>query len=172
MTMRSVAAELGTSAAGLYRYVGSREEILSQMVDLISAEVVQPEPRGEWLAELIGAATSQRALFGAHPWMVEATGSVTVFGPHVLDHLDWGLRVLEPLPAPVSRKLEAIALANGVAALFAPPARSPDPQAFSALDGSRQPQLAAALAQAQPTAASPEVFERVLTGVLRGALGE
>ena len=38
VTMRSVAAALGTSAAGLYRYVASREELVGHMVDLVSAD--------------------------------------------------------------------------------------------------------------------------------------
>ncbi|GMA87472.1 hypothetical protein GCM10025868_27220 [Angustibacter aerolatus] len=69
--------------------------------------------------DLVDVARQQRALFAAHPWLIEAERSLRVLGPHVLDHLDWGLAVLTDLDVPASRKMEAIALANGVAALFA-----------------------------------------------------
>jgi AcrR family transcriptional regulator len=170
VTMRSLAAAVGVSAPGLYRYVASRDELVSHMVDLVSADLEHPPPSGDWISDFLVVAERQRALFRAHPWLTEAMTSLLVMGPHVLDHLDWGLAVLADLPSPPSRKMEAIALTNGVAALFSTASRPIGPEAFAPLDATRQPRLAALLAAAAPAPPAADLFERVLEGVLRAVL--
>ena len=115
-------------------------------------------------------AQRQRRLFQAHPWLAEAERSLRVLGPHVLDHLDWGLAALASVDVAPARKMEAIALANGIAMLFSTPSRALGPEAFAPLDPARQPRLAALFAAAEPAPASPDLFVRVLEGVLRGVL--
>jgi AcrR family transcriptional regulator len=168
--MRSLAAAVGVSAPGLYRYVASRDELVAHMVDLVSAEVEHPSPSGDWVHDITVVAEQQRVLFGAHPWLAEAVASLRFMGVHVLDHLDWGLAVLADVDAPNSRKMEAIALANGVAALFSTTTRPVGPEAFAQLGPDRHPRLAALLATASSTAPSDDLFARVLEGVLRAAL--
>ena len=171
MTMRSVAARLGTSAPGLYRYLTSRDELLAQMVDLVLTTVEHPPPTGDWLADLQTVAESQRAVFRTHPWLTGALDGTIMLGPHVLDHLDWGLEVLAEVPATDGQKLEALALANGIAALFANAGPGGDRGVFAHLDGRRHPRVAAALAGvAAPTSAS-DPFPRVLAAVLHATLG-
>jgi AcrR family transcriptional regulator len=169
--MRALAAVVGVSAPGLYRYVASRDELVGHMVDLVSADLEHPPPSGDWVHDITVVAERQRALFRAHPWLPEAVASLRFMGRHVLDHLDWGLAVLADVEAPPSRKMEAIALANGIAALFSTTSRPVGPEAFAELDPGRHPRLAALLAAAAPTPPSADLFPRVLEGVLRGALG-
>ncbi|GAB3674255.1 hypothetical protein GCM10028814_02980 [Angustibacter aerolatus] len=171
VTMRSLATALGVSAPGLYRYVTSRDDLIGHAVDQVSTELQHPEPSGDWLHDLVDVARQQRALFAAHPWLIEAERSLRVLGPHVLDHLDWGLAVLTDLDVPASRKMEAIALANGVAALFATNGSSLGPEAFAQLGPARHVHLTALFAAAAPAPPSDDLFERVLSGVLRGVLG-
>jgi hypothetical protein len=102
--------------------------------------------------------------------MTEAVGSLGFMGPHVLDHLDWGLAVLADVEAPDSRKMEAIALANGIAALFSIATRPVGPEAFAQLDRDRHPHLAALLAAAAPTPPATDLFQHLLEGVLRRVL--
>jgi AcrR family transcriptional regulator len=170
VTMRTVAAAVGLSAPGLYRYVASRDELVSQMVDLVSADLDHPAPTGDWLRDFTVVAQKQRGLLRAHPWMTEAVASSGSMGRHVLDHLDWGLAVLAEVQAPVGRKMEAIALANGIAALFATAARPVGAEAFAQLDRDRHPHLAALLAAAAPTPPRTDLFEHVLASVLQGVL--
>jgi AcrR family transcriptional regulator len=169
--MRSLAAAVGVSAPGLYRYVASREELVGHMVDLVSATLEHPPPSGDWVHDITVVAEQQRSLFRAHPWLAEAVASLRFMGRHVLDHLDWGLAVLAAVDAPPSRKMEAIALANGIAALFSTTSRPIGPEAFAQLDPNRHHRLAALLAAAAPTPPAADLFPRVLEGVLRGALG-
>lgn len=170
VTMRSLAAAVGVSAPGLYRYVASRDELVGHMVDLVSADVEHRPPSGDWVHDFTAVAERQRALFRAHPWLAEAVASLRVMGPHVLDHLDWGLAVLADVQAPPNRKMEAIALANGIAALFSTTSRALGSEAFASLDPDRHPRLAALLATAGPTPPSTDLFQRVLEGALRAVL--
>src|SRR5437764_8785599 len=48
VSMRRVAARLGTGAASLYRYLESREDLLDLMVDATGAEYVFTAPTGDW----------------------------------------------------------------------------------------------------------------------------
>lgn len=171
MTMRSLAVAVGVSAPGLYRYVASRDELVAHMVDLVSAELEHPPPSGNWLRDITAVAEQQRSIFHAHPWLAEAVASLRFMGRRVLDHLDWGLAVLADVEAPDSRKMEAIALANGIAALFSTTSAPVGPEAFAQLDPGRHPHLAALLAAATPAPPSADLFPRVLEGVLRGVLG-
>lgn len=170
-TMRSIAAEVGVSAPALYRYVASRDELIGHMVDRLSAQLPDPAPTGDWIADLTAAARRQLVTFSNHPWLVEAVGSLRYLGPHVLDHLDWGLSVLGRVDAPDRDKLEAIALTNGAAALFAASGRPAGPQTLTGLDPQRHRWLTAAVS-AQPAAqAADDLFDRVLAGILHGVLG-
>jgi AcrR family transcriptional regulator len=170
VTMREVAAALSTSAAALYRYVTSRDELLAHMVDVVSAEVRHPAVTGDWVEDLTLVAARQRDVFAAHPWLAQAVSLPLVMGPHVLDHLDWGLAALEPVDAPVGTKLEAIALVTGFAALFASADPGPAASSVAGLDPVRHPQLVA-LAHAPPaTSRSVGLFERAVAGILHGVL--
>src|SRR5690242_4630612 len=170
VTMRDVASALSTSAAALYRYVASRDELLAHMVDLTSAEVRHPPVTGDWIRDVTVVAKRQRDVFAAHPWLAQAVALPLAMGPHVLDHLNWGLAALEPVDAPVGAKLEAIALVTGFAALYASAGSGPDSSSLAGLDPVRHPQLAA-LAHAPPGAdRSAGLFDRVVAGILRGVL--
>jgi AcrR family transcriptional regulator len=168
VTMRSVATALGGSAAALYRYVSSREELIGHMVDLVGAGVVHPPPSGDWLEDLLGATERQVALHRAHPWLGAAAALPLPLGPHALDHLEWGLGVLAPVEAPARSKMEAIAMITGIATLFA--AAGPvSPEVFRHLDAERHPRLVAQLGS--PGAAGEDLLRRVVTGILTAVLG-
>jgi AcrR family transcriptional regulator len=170
VTMREVAAALSTSAAALYRYVASRDELLARMVDTASAEVEHPPVTGRWVHDLTAVATRQRDVFGAHPWLAQAVSLPLALGPHVLDHLDWGLAALEPVDAPVGTKLEAIALVTGFAALYASADPGPAASPLAGLDPVRHPHLVALADNPPVTARSVGLFERAVSGILHGVL--
>lgn len=169
--MRSVADALNVSAAGLYRYLASRDELIGHMVDTLSAGIPHPAPTGDWVADLTFVAGQQRGLFREHPWLVIAVGSLRHLGPHVLDHLDWGLDVLRDVPVPTRDKMEALALINGVAALFATAGSPAGPEAFATLDPQRHSHLVAALTDASSSPpAMEDLFERVVASLLDSLL--
>lgn len=170
VTMRAVAASLGITAPALYRYLDSRDDLLSAMVDHASGQLDHPDPSGDWLADLLDVAAQQLALYRAHPWLAQTARHTIVLGPNALDHLDRCLAILEPLDAPDTSKMEAIALTTGAAALFATAGPGPDASTFGRLDPGRHPRLTALINAADPGPPSPDLFERAVTALLRGVL--
>ncbi|MFZ4274917.1 TetR/AcrR family transcriptional regulator [Streptomyces arboris] len=192
VSMRALAQRLGTGPASLYRYVGSRDELLDLMADAVAGELdLSAAPSGDWLGDLVGLALQSKAAHARHPWLAELNDRRgEVLGPHAIDYLDHALAVLVPAPGTSRQKLEAIGLLGGLATLFArrePPASagsaqgaSGDPPAQAAhlaavaAEG-RHPHLLAALMTAgPPPVAGPAerdaLFERLLRRLLPAML--
>src|SRR5579863_3531153 len=118
VSMRRVAAELGTGAASLYRYVETREDLLDLMTDAVGGEYLLPEPSGDWLADLVAFGEQSRTIMLRHPWVAGLIVTRPVLGPNGIAMLEHVLAVLEPHPASLVTKLEAFATLNGICALF------------------------------------------------------
>ena len=70
-TMRKLGAQLGVEAMSLYRYVTSKEDLLSGLVDLVFAEVEVDEPgTTEWRTAMRDRAHSHRAAMRRHNWAI------------------------------------------------------------------------------------------------------
>ena len=70
-TMRKLGAQLGVEAMSLYRYVASKEDLLSGLVDLVFAEVEVDEPgTTEWRQAMRDRAHSHRAAMRRHSWAI------------------------------------------------------------------------------------------------------
>jgi len=93
VSMRRVAARLGTGAASLYRYLKSREDLLD-----------------------IGE--QARAIMRRHPWLPPLLTTRPVLGPNGLVLLEHVMEALAPHPASSAAKLEAFGLLNAATALF------------------------------------------------------
>jgi AcrR family transcriptional regulator len=178
VSMRRVAAELGTGAASLYRYVDSRDDLLDLMVDEVAAGYELPAPGGPWLAGLLEVCRQGRELMLRHGWLPELVLTRATLGPRGADLLEHVLAVLAGHPADVGRKLEAFAVMNTLTAALA----------LNELNGSagarqrqgaylahvvaagRHAHLTAALTSGPPVPAPR--FEDTLSRVLVGLLGE
>ncbi|MFE6697184.1 helix-turn-helix domain-containing protein [Streptomyces sp. NPDC057718] len=121
VSMRALAQRLGTGPASLYRYVGSRDELLDLMADAAAAELdLSGAPTGDWLDDLVGLALQSKAAHIRHPWLADLNDRRgEVLGPHAIDYLDHALGILVPAPGTAGQKLEAIGLLGALAALFA-----------------------------------------------------
>ena len=118
VSMRHVAAELGTGAASLYRYVETREELLDLMTDATAAEYAPPAPTGDWLADLVTVGEQSRAILRRHPWLPGLVLTRPVMGPNGIALLEHVLAVLAGHPAGLEAKMEAFAMLNGLTAAF------------------------------------------------------
>ncbi|OKJ20059.1 regulator [Streptomyces sp. CB00316] len=192
VSMRALAQRLGTGPASLYRYVGSRDELLDLMADAVAGELdLSAAPSGDWLGDLVGLALQSKADHARHPWLAALNDRRgEVLGPHAIDYLDHALAVMAPAPGTSRQKLEAIGLLGGLATLFArreamaaageaPGAGDPPAQAAHlaavAAEG-RHPHLLAALTTAGPPppagpAERDALFERLLRRLLPAMLG-
>lgn len=118
VTMRRVAAAMGTGPASLYRYVKTREELLDLMVDAVIAEYDLSPSGQDWIAGIVDVARQTRALMHQHPWLATVTPLRPMLGPHALDLVEHVLETLDGHPAPGTVKLQAFAILNGVVALI------------------------------------------------------
>lgn len=88
VTMRSIGAELGVTPMSLYHHVGSKEEILDGVTDLVFAEIGLPEPDEPWRDAMRRRAESAREVLGRHRWAAALVSSRTNPGPATLRHHD------------------------------------------------------------------------------------
>jgi AcrR family transcriptional regulator len=179
VSMRRVAAELGTGAASLYRYLDTREDLLDLMADATAQEYRFAPPTGDWLSDLVAIGEQARAIAHRHPWLASLVITRPVLGPNGLALLEHVLGVLAPHPADVATKLEAFALLNGLTAAFVQYelAGSSALQQRSvaylryAIGSGEHPRLAQLLAGAPAAAAGPadrycDILARLLSGLL------
>lgn len=94
-SMRRVAAEIGTRATSLYRYVRSKEELLDLMVDRVTGERGVPKPTGRWREDLRTIGHHMRAMVKAHPWMISIPIFRSALGPNSLALFEATLEALD-----------------------------------------------------------------------------
>ncbi|MGW1227563.1 TetR/AcrR family transcriptional regulator [Streptomyces sp. NPDC002530] len=191
VSMRALAQRLGTGPASLYRYVGSRDELLDLMADAVAGELdLSRTPSGAWLTELVDLALQSRDAHVRHPWLADLNDRRgEVLGPHAIDYLEHALRILAPAPGTSQQKLETIGLLGALAALFARrnsiatrtssgpednEAATQTARLAAAAAEERHPHLLAALSTAgtPPPAERDAQFERLLRRVLPAMLAD
>ena len=118
VSMRRVAAELGTGAASLYRYLEHRDDLLDLMTDAAGAEYAFGAPGGDWLADFVALGEQGRAIMRRHPWLPALVLTRPVLGPAGIALMQHALELLAAHPASLNAKLEAFAMFNSITAMF------------------------------------------------------
>jgi AcrR family transcriptional regulator len=171
VSMRAVAAALGTSAGSLYRYLSSRNDLLDLMTDRVAAELrPYPDADGDWIDAMLLLGRRQLTLYRRHRWLLDVSHRAAGIGPHALAWFDNCLRVLQPVQCGVTAKFEAIAMMTGVATLFARSEATAPAVSFAGIDFTAYPHLAAAFKQPSAPAPHQDLFERTLRSLLTGLL--
>jgi AcrR family transcriptional regulator len=171
VSMRAVAAALGTGAGSLYRYLASRDDLLDLMTDRVVGELrPYPDTGGPWLDRMLVLGRRQLRLFRSHPWLIGIIHRPSGVGPEALYWFDNCLRILQPVHCGAAAKFEAIAMMTGVVTLFARNEGTASAAGFAGVDRTVHPHLAAALAQPPAPAPPEDLFERTLRSVLTGLL--
>ena len=187
VTMRSVAAAVGTGPASLYRYVVNRGELVDLMADQARGELGYPAAAaGPPIARLLAIAREGRALYLRHPWLLDVQAA-PVPGPNAVTFIEHALAALDGTDLPGSARLEAVGLFSGAVRLAA---QTEIEQSRSGQDvigwqaelaayltgivsAGQHPHLAAALAEAR-TSADPagqeDMFDRAMRRILAGLL--
>jgi AcrR family transcriptional regulator len=179
VSMRRVAAALGTGAATLYRYLDTRDDLIDLMIDATGAEYELTAPTGDWLADLVGIGEQMRAIIRRHPWLASLLPARSPLGPHGAALLEHVLHALAGHPAAAAAKLEAFALLMAVTATFATAELDGDVRLRQrnaaylqhAISSGEHPYLASTLsgqpAEApDPATRYPAILSRLLTGLL------
>lgn len=172
VSMRQVAAELGTGAGSLYRYLDNRDDLLDLMADHVCAEYELGGPSGDWLADLVAVGLQARGICRRHPWLAELMLTRPVVGPNGVEVTEHVLAVLADHPAPDGDKLVALAMLNAVVAASAQAEASPIDAlrgvrylAHVAADGGH-PHLAALALRPAVSDPFPDALRRMLAGLL------
>jgi AcrR family transcriptional regulator len=197
VTMRSVAAAIGTGPASLYRYVSTRDEILELMADEAAREYqFGPAPQAPETAlhGLLQLARQARHIYQRHPWLIDLPSVGGLPGPNEIAYTEHVLALLDSTELTSRARLETVGIFTGLVRLLA--RTEADQQRagqdlaawqgalagylVAAVSGGQYPYLAAALAgQASGPAAgsasgpaSPDgdLFDRTLTRILAGLL--
>jgi AcrR family transcriptional regulator len=189
VSMRRVAAELGTGAASLYRYVETRDELLDLMTDATAAEYrLRPPPgpagqlaAGRWLTELVDLGEQARAIMRRHRWLAGLSLTRPVIGPSAVAVIERFLDILAGHPASLDAKFEAFAMLNGLTAASVLHEQAGGPalqdrnagyltHAIAAGGHPRLTELVTGQPQAQadtdPAGRYPDLLARVLVGLL------
>jgi AcrR family transcriptional regulator len=95
-SMRRIAAELGTGAMSLYRYVPSRDDLLDLMTDHVLGEMDIPDrPSGDWRADLALIAERTRAVWLRHPWLAGLRRTRASLGPRQLRLMEFAFGAMD-----------------------------------------------------------------------------
>ncbi|MCC2028372.1 TetR/AcrR family transcriptional regulator C-terminal domain-containing protein [Microbacterium sp. YMB-B2] len=94
LTMRRLAAELGSSPMSLYRHLpGGKDDLIDLMLDAVLGEHdLSGLPSGDPAADLSRLAQERRAAALRHPWSITPPARPTL-GPHGMRRLDTALSV-------------------------------------------------------------------------------
>lgn len=99
LSMRRLSTRLGASAAALYSYMESKDDLIELVVDEVYGEIDAPDandPAG-WRSAATHRAHSLRRLILRHPWIVSVLGDVGLayLGPNMMRVSDGTLALFE-----------------------------------------------------------------------------
>jgi AcrR family transcriptional regulator len=111
VSMARLAESLGFTTMSLYRYVSSKDEVLSLMSDRAAGRppVVGPEVGG-WRARLELVLAVQQPVLAAHPWLARSSQVLHALGPGRLAWMEAMLSALADTPLTERQKVGAIGL--------------------------------------------------------------
>ena len=112
VSMARLAAELGAGTMSLYRYVASKDELLTLMVDtgLGPARVPAEVRAAGWRAALAWWARSVREAYGRHPWSLKVPITAPPLGPNNVDWMEEALEAMTTTPLSEPEKLSTLLL--------------------------------------------------------------
>jgi AcrR family transcriptional regulator len=113
VSMKRVATELGASPMALYRYVATKDELLTLMVDAAGGVPPAAAPDEDWRAGLTRWAEAYRALLRRHLWILRIPISGPPVTPNQVGWLEDGLLSLRETGLSEQEKLSAILLLSG-----------------------------------------------------------
>ncbi|MFI9766978.1 TetR/AcrR family transcriptional regulator [Streptomyces sp. NPDC052415] len=115
VSMRRVAAELGTGTMSLYRYVPGKGELLDLMLDRVQRPSENPADLGDgsWRSALEALGRATLGLYRRHPWLLQVNQSRPLLGPSALDGMEKILARLKPMGLSDPETVSAIIMIDG-----------------------------------------------------------
>jgi AcrR family transcriptional regulator len=94
-SIRRIAAELGSGAASLYRYVANKQDLFDLMADSVLGEDRMPRSSRDWRTDMHKAACLYRAMYLRHPWMLTVSGFRMLNGTNLLRWFEFTLAAID-----------------------------------------------------------------------------
>ncbi len=96
VSMRKIAAVLGSGTMSLYHYVRTKEDLLAAMDDIIMGEILVPprELKGGWREAMTAVAKATRDAYRRHPWALTIQTQGGQPGLNGLRHVEQSLAAL------------------------------------------------------------------------------
>ncbi|MEN3358242.1 MAG: hypothetical protein V7637_2224 [Mycobacteriales bacterium] len=108
VSLRRVAAELGSGPMRIYRHVDAKHDLLDLMVDAAYGEIdIGPPPEG-WRAGLTAIAASLQAVAVRHPWLAGLLAGHPPYGPNGLRLTEHALSAFAGLDVPATTVTRAV----------------------------------------------------------------
>ena len=111
--MARIAKELGVGTMSLYRYVASKDELLTTMVDTALGAPPPPAAGEDWRAGLTRWAVGVRTAYRGNPWSLRVPISGPPLGPNNVAWLDNALAAMAGTPLSEQEKLSCVLLVSG-----------------------------------------------------------
>ena len=112
VSMRRIAARIGSAPTSLYWYVSNKEELYELMVDATIGLIPLPEqPSGDWRADLSAIASAARLTLSTHPWFAQL-GIYPVAGPLTVRFGAVALRSFDGLGLDPATEVNILATVN------------------------------------------------------------
>ena len=113
LSMARIAKELGVGTMSLYRYVASKDELLTTMVDTGLGSPPPAAAGEDWRAGLTRWAVGVRTAYQGHPWSLRVPISGPPLGPNNVAWLDNALAAMAETPLSEQEKLSCVLLVSG-----------------------------------------------------------
>lgn len=114
VSMSRVAKELGAATMALYRYVGSKDELLLLMVDTgYGPSPGPPPPETDWRAGLTRWAWAEHEVLGQRSWLLHVPITGPPITPQQLGWMEDGLRCLDGTRLGEGEKMSSLLLITG-----------------------------------------------------------
>jgi AcrR family transcriptional regulator len=95
VSMRRIAARIGSAPTSLYWYFSDKDELYELMADAVLGEIPLPEhPSGDWYADLAAIARAVRTSLSRHSWYAQI-GIHPVAGPQTRRFIVAAVRAFE-----------------------------------------------------------------------------
>lgn len=115
LSMNTVARALSSSAMSLYRYVASKDELLTLMIDAALGPPPPGEPGEDWRPGLARWVRGLVDAMRAHPWAIEVPITAPPLAPNSVAWLDDALRCLRDTGLREAEKASVVMMLSGYA---------------------------------------------------------
>lgn len=135
LSMQRLAAELGAGTMSLYRYVPSKDDLISLMLDAAIGTPPDIGKRAGWRSAMETWARANVSVFERHPWALTLVTKPRVMGPNEVAYLEAGLAALRGTGLEPAEMLNTVLLVNGFvrgSAPFVPERPAGEPKMISA----------------------------------------